>query len=483
MLFLKNKLKLRNYQEQILGKIVGKNSFVVLPTGAGKTIIAIALAALNIDKGKILIMAPTKPLTVQHEKSFKEYFQPEEKIIHLTGAIPPIRRKELWKTSKIICATPQTIESDLIKRYFKPEDISLVVFDEAHRAVGEYAYVWLAKQFGKTSQILALSASPASDKERLELIKENLKIDNFELLSEENPQLKKYLKEKKIERVMIDLPEEYKKIKAFLQKLLRKHVTILHSRQALKSKEIEDLRKLELLKAQRALFAQTEKGPETYFIVSELTVLIKLLHLIETLETQSLKTFIAAMDKIEKDSKSTKASKKILDDWDFKRARISAQNIVEEGIEHPKIGKILELTKKDDEKIIIFSQLRKTVEIITEQINLNTRSRAKAFVGQKEGMTQKKQIETLEKFKDGEFNVLVATSVSEEGLHIENADIGIFFEPVPSALRTIQRRGRIGRINIGKVYMLITRDTIDEKYYWVSYHKERRMKELLENES
>ena len=205
--------------------------------------------------------------------------------------------------------------------------------------------------------------------------------------------------------------------------------------------------------------------------------------MIETLETQSLKTFIAAMDKIEKDSKSTKASKKILDDWDFKRARISAQNIFEEGIEHPKIGKILELTKKDDEKIIIFSQLRKTVEIITEQINLNTRSRAKAFVGQKEGMTQKKQIETLEKFKDGEFNVLVATSVSEEGLHIENADIGIFFEPVPSALRTIQRRGRIGRINIGKVYMLITRDTIDEKYYWVSYHKERRMKELLENES
>ena len=483
MQFLKDKLKLRTYQEQILGKIVDKNSFVVLPTGTGKTIIAIALAAFNIEKGKILIMAPTKPLTVQHEKSFKEYFQPNEEITHLTGAIPPSKRKELWKTSKIICATPQTIESDLIKRYFKPEDISLAVFDEAHRAVGEYAYVWLAKQFGETSQILALSASPASDQERLNEIKKNLLIDTFELITEENPHLKKHLKEKRIERIMIELPEDYKKVKAFLQKLLRKHVTILHSREALKSKEIEDLRKVELLKTQRALFSQIEKGPETYFLVSELTVLIKLLHLIETLETQSLRTFVAAMDKIEKDSKSTKASKKILDDWDFKRARITTQNIIEEGIEHPKIAKILELTKNKDEKIIIFSQLRKTVELVTEQINLHTRSRAKAFVGQKEGMTQKKQIETLEQFKDGEFNVLVATSVSEEGLHIENADIGIFFEPVPSALRTIQRRGRIGRINIGKVYMLITKDTIDEKYYWVSYHKERRMKELLENES
>ena len=89
----------------------------------------------------------------------------------------------------------------------------------------------------------------------------------------------------------------------------------------------------------------------------------------------------------------------------------------------------------------------------------------------------------MEEYKSGEFNVLVATSVSEEGIHIENADIGIFYEPVPSALRTIQRRGRIGRINIGKIYLLITKNTIDEKYYWVSYHKEKRMKDLLQNEN
>ncbi|RZD32505.1 MAG: hypothetical protein CXT77_00175 [uncultured DHVE6 group euryarchaeote] len=483
MQFLKHKLKLRTYQEQILGKIVNKNSFVVLPTGTGKTIIAIALAALQIDKGKILIMAPTKPLTVQHEKSFKEYFRPGAEVVHLTGAILPTKREELWKTSQIICATPQTIESDLIKRYFKPEDISLAVFDEAHRATGEYAYVWLAKQFSKHSQILALSASPASDQQRLDEIKENLFIDNFELITEENPHLKKHLKKKKIERIMIELPSEYKKIKIYLQNILTKHVNILYTRGSLKNQDISHLRKLELLKTQRALFSQREKGPDTYFLVSELTVLIKLLHLIEMLETQNLHTFTASMEKIESQAKSTKASQRIINEWDFKRAKITAQNLIDEGVDHPKIAKILELTRNRADKVIIFSQLRKTVEFLTEQINIHTQSKAKSFVGQKEGMTQKKQIETLEQFKDDEFNVLVATSVSEEGLHIENADIGIFFEPVPSALRTIQRRGRIGRINIGKVYMLITKDTIDEKYYWVSYHKERRMKELLENGS
>jgi len=303
------------------------------------------------------------------------------------------------------------------------------------------------------------------------------------LITEENPHLKKHLKEKKIERIMIELPSEYKKIKTYLQSILTKHVNILYARGSLKSQDISHLRKLELLKTQRELFSQREKSPDTYFLVSELTVLIKLLHLIEMLETQNIHTFNESMKKIESQAKSTKASQRIINEWDFKRAKITTQNLIDEGIDHPKIAKILELTEKEKEKVIIFSQLRKTVEFLTEQINLHTQSRAKAFVGQKEGMSQKNQIETLEQFKDGEFNVLVATSVSEEGLHIENADIGIFFEPVPSALRTIQRRGRIGRVNIGKVYMLITKDTIDEKYYWVSYHKERRMKELLKNGS
>jgi Fanconi anemia group M protein len=141
------------------------------------------------------------------------------------------------------------------------------------------------------------------------------------------------------------------------------------------------------------------------------------------------------------------------------------------------------LVQNSEEKIIIFAQFRNSVSELVDKINENSKSIAKGFVGQKSGLTQKKQIEILDQFRNDKFNVLVATSVSEEGLHIENADIGIFFEPVPSALRTIQRRGRIGRINIGKVYLLIMKDTIDEKYYWVAHHKERKMYDLLKNEN
>ena len=137
----------------------------------------------------------------------------------------------------------------------------------------------------------------------------------------------------------------------------------------------------------------------------------------------------------------------------------------------------------EKQKIIIFSQYRNTVDELVTVINSHSTSRAKAFVGQRGGLTQKKQIEILDEYRSNKFNVLVATSVSEEGIHIDNADIGIFYEPVPSAIRTIQRRGRVGRINIGKIYLLITKNTIDEKYYWVSYHKERKMRDMLKNEN
>jgi Fanconi anemia group M protein len=186
------------------------------------------------------------------------------------------------------------------------------------------------------------------------------------------------------------------------------------------------------------------------------------------------------MLKIESQIERVKASKKIVNDWRYSRIKLLINNLNE--IHPEKVKKVLELVD-EKQKIIIFSQYRNTVAELVDVINSHSASRAKAFVGQRGGLTQKKQIKILEEYKANKFNVLVATSVSEEGIHIDNADVGIFYEPVPSALRTIQRRGRIGRINVGKIYLLITKNTIDEKYYWVSYHKERKMRDMLKNEN
>ena len=87
------------------------------------------------------------------------------------------------------------------------------------------------------------------------------------------------------------------------------------------------------------------------------------------------------------------------------------------------------------------------------------------------GLKQKKQIEVVQKFRDGEFKVLVATRVGEEGLDIAEVNQVIFYDNVPSSIRFIQRRGRTGRKDTGKLVVLIAKNTIDETYYWIGKRK------------
>ena len=101
------------------------------------------------------------------------------------------------------------------------------------------------------------------------------------------------------------------------------------------------------------------------------------------------------------------------------------------------------------------------------------------LIGQKEGLTQKEQIERIKEFSSGKYNVLIGTAISEEGIHIANADHAIFYEPTPSEIRDIQRRGRVGRLTGGKIIILITKDTKDVAYYWTAKKKEQKMKNIL----
>jgi Fanconi anemia group M protein len=65
-------------------------------------------------------------------------------------------------------------------------------------------------------------------------------------------------------------------------------------------------------------------------------------------------------------------------------------------------------------------------------------------------------------------------------LDIPRVDSVIFYEPIPSAIRTIQRRGRTGRQDKGKVVVLIAQNTRDEGYRWSAHHKEKKMHTVLQ---
>ena len=123
--FLKNKtLEDRQYQSNISKACLEQSTLVILPTGMGKTVIALRVILERLDKGQILLMAPTKPLAEQHSEFFKEYLDAEVNLF--TGAISPAKRKPLWASTKVIVSTPQVVSKDIENGRVSLDDFSLV---------------------------------------------------------------------------------------------------------------------------------------------------------------------------------------------------------------------------------------------------------------------------------------------------------------------------------------------------------------------
>lgn len=488
----------RLYQQTILDTAVKKNTLVVLPTGLGKTNIAVLLAASrlqNYSGSKILVLAPTKPLCDQHADSMRKLLHiKEEDVAVFTGLIRPSRRAELWKQSTIIISTPQGLENDVITNRISLREVSLLVVDEAHRAVGDYSYVFLAKQYMKKAEhprILGLTASPGSDEEKIKEVCKNLFIEEIEIRSFDDPDVQPYIKEIDVEWVKVDLPKEFEQVRSYLRSCFEEKLETVKKLGYLYG-SITSYSKTALLELQKALYAKMTSGERDFGImrsISSLAEALKLQYALELLETQGLKPLLEYFLKLEEEAGKTrvKAVQNLVRDLNFRSAFIKTKQLVSEGKEHPKIialRKILvdELAEKPDIKIIIFNQYRDSTNNLKEVADsLGIKSRV--FVGQAKkkdtGLSQKKQRQILEEFRNGEFNCLIATSVAEEGLDIPAVDLVIFYEPVPSAIRTVQRRGRTGRQEKGRVIVLVTRKTRDEANLWVSVHKEKRMYRII----
>ncbi len=496
MQFLKEKLNLRLYQQTILNSTVEKNTLVVLPTGLGKTQIAIGLAALRISQGRILMLAPTKPLVVQHYKVFSEYFSPKEEIGIVTGATKQEERDKTLQAAKIILATPQTIKHDLLSGKFSFRDFSLVVFDEAHRATGNYDYVFLAKEYASKAsvpRILALTASPGSDAESVNKICTNLYIEKTEARDREHPEVKQYVKPLTTDFCFLELPEELQNIKKHLENAIKTRLEELKNLNFIQTSDIKKINKKSLLALQKNLQAQIahgDFGPAR--ALSLIAALVKLMHALGLAESESLAALKNYFENLwhAAEHSTTRAAKDIASDVQVRVAYSLALSALERGLEHPKLEKIKEIIEKQisenqKPKILVFSEYRDNIPKLIAALDEISGLNVQKFIGQaskkEAGMSQKTQIEVLEKFRAGEINCLVCTQVAEEGLDIPQVDLVVFYSPIPSVIRTVQRRGRTARQHVGRIAILITKNSRDEIYYWASRNKERKMNLLIQN--
>ena len=482
----------RLYQLNLAEKALEGSSLVVLPTGLGKTIIALFVIASRLQRfgGKALILSPTKPLVDQHAAFFKKVMTlPDYEILAFTGSIAPLEREKLWAQGKLIVSTPQVIENDLLTKRISLEDVSHITFDEAHRAVGNYAYSFIAKKYfesAKYPHILGITASPGSSDEKIYEVCQALHVEKVAVKTENDRDVRPYVQEKEIEWLQVQLPAEIAEIRSYLEKILDDRLGVLRDL-GLSSGGGKYISKKDLLLLNKKLQGGIRIGgdPNVYFAISVVAEMMKVNHAVEIVETQGLETLRKYLEKLDAEASSssaTKAAKRVMDDIYMRKA---LYRVRECGIEHPKLEharKILseQLERSPDSRTIVFTNYRDTAEIVVNALSEIPGIVPIRFVGQgsrhkDKGLTQKQQVEILEKFRAGEYNVLVATSVAEEGLDIPSTDLVLFYEPIPSEIRSIQRKGRTGRQHKGRVIVLVTKGTRDEAYYWSSKNKEKKM--------
>lgn len=506
-----NSIESRLYQNIIFNSSKNKNSLIVLPTSLGKTVISALICAeilYNYKQSRILIMAPTRPLVLQHLLSFSSFLKvlDDQKIL-VTGKISPSTRKMIWdnKTIKLIFATPEVIRNDLNESRLDLKDFGLIVFDEAHRAIKDYAYTLISKKYIQQSpnpHIVAMTASPGSDKNRIQQICNNLYIEHIEYRNEEDADVKPYVNPIELEWEFLELSEKYRQIILLFKSMLQEKLRWLIFRGLIKKNNIDYVFKRDLLELAEVLqrnlkfSLNEEKGP-LYLALLNQSAALSLMYCIELIESQgpfSLKTFIKRME-----SSEGKAHSLILKDSRMKDIFKLLENVTE----HPKLIYILDLCKKEkldtsankntnvllnnsqSSQILIFSHYRDTATHIVEELN-KTGIKSFRFVGQSTrnndiGMNQNEQSVILDSFRKKEFNVLVATSIAEEGLDIPEVKLVIFYEPVASEIRHIQRKGRTGRKSSGNVIILAAKDTVDMRILFASKRRIEKMKTIFKS--
>lgn len=485
-------LEERAYQVNIARACLERSTLVVLPTGMGKTVVALLVIArvLQEDRGRVLLLAPTKPLVEQHAAFLRTHLDASVEL--MTGEVAPVDREWIWTHHDVIVSTPQVVRNDLRTDRAALESVALLIFDEAHRAVGDYAYVDVGARYkARDGLVLGTTASPGSDPERILEVCAHLGIEAVEIRTEFDPDVVNYLHDVRVEQVRVAMPPSTRRIRDLLRGAYDGVAASLRERGFLTDRRRATVR--DILAVQREVQRRLGRGEKNYHLyqaASAAAVALRLNHAIVLVETQGLVAFRQYAKKLEEEARaadSSKASKALLKMPKVHEALKLARVTQPEDAKVPKVIEKLgaEFRTRPKAKAIVFTHFRDTADRVVQALQQEVWARPFRFVGQADrgadaGLSQKEQAARIEAFKAGTTNIMVATSVAEEGLDIPSTDLVIFYEPIPSEIRTIQRRGRTGRNRPGRVVVLVTKDSRDEAYLYSAMRKERKMHQELD---
>jgi Fanconi anemia group M protein len=483
----------RRYQLQLASDARESHTLVCLPTGLGKTTVSLLVTADRLHEvgGTALFLAPTKPLVQQHADFYREALSiPDDEVTVFTGEVRPDDRAALWAESRIVIATPQVVENDLIGGRISLSDVTHLTFDECHRATGDYAYVYIAERYHADAEaplVTGMSASPGGDEEAILTVCENLGLNEVAVMTEDDADVAEYTHDTEVEWERVTLPEPVLEIRDAINEVITDRLEQLKEL-GVTNKTSPDLSQRDLNsmrgQLQDLIDADQSEGYEGMSIHAEVMKLRRAVELAETQSVESLRRYFERQRNAARASGASKASQRLVSEPKVREAMRKAEEFDDL---HPKFRQTRVLLAQTlgiggGDRVIVFTESRDTAEALTDFLSESFDTRR--FVGQgdkegSDGMTQKEQGETLDAFRNGEFEVLVSTSVAEEGLDVPEVDLVLFYEPVPTAIRSIQRKGRTGRQDEGRVIVLMAEDTRDEAFFWISRRREQEMEDEL----
>ncbi|PCH33448.1 nucleoside triphosphate hydrolase protein [Wolfiporia cocos MD-104 SS10] len=501
----------RDYQLNIVRQCLFKNTLVALPTGLGKTFIA-GSVMLNFyrwfPEGKVIFLAPSKPLVAQQiEACHKLCGVPGSHAAEITGNVIKVKRPRLWEEKRVFYMTPQTLMGELISKACDPRDIVLIVIDEAHKGTGDYAYAQIIRYMMAKNphfRVLALTATPGSTREQVQDIVDCLHISHIEIRNEESLDIRGYVHKKRMEMHVVKMSDAIVRVRDLLAKIMQPLLKTVQSHGlAPGSPDPVRLHPFTVQSALKLLMAR--RGPA--FLYGPLMKLGPLARAMSALMEGSIGMCYTILNEIVEDAKtkSKKGSGALKADAGFQSVmkEMEAQKV--HGFElHPKLEMLRNLLVQhfaqdvfdhEDQaardgasdpnaggagksRVMVFTSFRENVDEIVKTLNReNPLIKATPFIGQasdkhgNKGLSQKEQLQVIKRFKAGEFNVLVATSIGEEGLDIGEVNVCVCYEAQKTPIRMLQRIGRTGRKDDGVVHVFLAEgreernwDTAQDRY-------------------
>ncbi|KAI9261253.1 hypothetical protein EDC94DRAFT_673268 [Helicostylum pulchrum] len=482
----------RGYQLNIVQKAMFQNTLVALPTGLGKTFIA-AVVMYNywrwFPNSKIVFMAPTRPLVTQQiEACFTICGLPQQDTTDMSGSTTPEKRAVLWKEKRVFFATPHVVYNDLIKNTCPGDRVVCIVVDEAHKATGNYAYVQVIRKIAKKNKhfrVLALTATPGSNLDTVQTVVSNLQITNIQIRTEDSMDIQEYSYGKSIQSIIVPLnytegstgilPRVVEEFKTQVFEPMLRELSQLPTGV---SPEAERCSPFGLQSCRTRFQANCGNlNPGLKFrIFQKFMVAEQMSRAYDLLCQHGIAPFFESTEANRRDleaKKMNQAENHFYHNSYMTRLIPKLKQDMQdpEFIGHPKIDKLVSILLKhfsdlppgSASKAMIFSSYRSSVNEICKVLDRHQPMiRCSFFVGQADGkngskgLKQSEQQEVIQKFKKNEFNVLVSTSIGEEGLDIGEIDIIICYDSQSSPLRMLQRMGRTGRKRQGKCVLLMT---------------------------